>query len=243
MKTVNPIYYYKLDNGDFYQFIENMVTIVAKEPLAATVVAPLIAIQPVLLSSFKKELLTQETKQIVALDKFRDRAYTRLRYLLIAYTFDDQNSGFVTAANKIETFVAQHGNAKLISFDYNKETASISSLIVELRAHASKELDLLQLRPVLDFLELSNNTFKEFYGTRGDAASVLANVPPFYKLRKQAGDDYKTMITDLESLQRFVPASATQIADLITRINVEIDKFKLLVPNTPAPGVTPNGIG
>jgi Family of unknown function (DUF6261) len=239
MNTVKSIYFARLDNGDFYQFIENMVAIVAKDPLATSVVAPLAAIQPVLLSSFKKEQLTQETKQIVALDKLRDRAYSRLRYLLIAYTFDDQNSGFVTAANKIETFVAQHGDGKLISYDYNKETASISSLVIELRANASKELDLLQLRPVLDFLELSNNTFKEFYGTRGDAASVLANVPPFYKLRKQAGDDYKTMIADLESLQRFVPASAPQIADLITRVNIEIDKFKLLLPTTPEPGVIP----
>jgi hypothetical protein len=66
----------------------------------------------------------------------------------------------------------------------------------------------------------------------------LANIPPFYKLRKQAGDDYKTMIADLESLQRFVPASAPQIANLITRVNVEIDKFKLLLPTTPTPGAT-----
>ena len=40
---------------------------------------------------------------------------------------------------------------------------------------------------------------------------------------------------DLESLQRFIPASAAQVADLITRVNIEIDKFRLLVPTTPAP--------
>jgi hypothetical protein len=239
MNTVKSIYFSRLDNGNFYQFIENMVTIVSKEAIAASVIAPLAQNQAILLSSFKKEQLTQETKQIVLLDKLRDRAYSRLRYLLTAYTFDDQNPGFITAANKLETFVAQHGDGKLINYDYNKETASISSLVNELRTNAPKELDLLQLRPVVDFLELSNTNFKEFYATRGDAASALANVPPFYKLRKQAGEDYKTMVNDLESLQRFAPASATQIADLITRVNVEIDKFKLLVPTTPTAAVPP----
>jgi hypothetical protein len=235
MNVIKTINYHRLDNGNFNQFIENMVTIVSKEAVAATVIATLAQDQPVLLASYKKEQLTEETKQVVALDKQRDRAYSKLRYLLMGYTFDDENTGYMSAANKLETFLGQHGDGQLINFDYNKESTSITSLVKEIRTHASAELDLLQLRPVLDFLELKNNTFKEFYGTRGDAASILANVTPFYKLRKEVGDNYKIMVKDLESLQRFVPASATQVADLITRVNVEIDKFKLMVPTTPTP--------
>ena len=96
------------------------------------------------------------------------------------------------------------------------------------------ELETLGLKTTLDYLEVCNNKFKDFYAKRGDAVSILTNVPPFYKLRKQVGEHYKTMVTDLESLQRFLPANAAQIGDVITRVNVEIDKFKLLVPASPS---------
>jgi hypothetical protein len=58
-------------------------------------------------------------------------------------------------------------------------------------------------------------------------------------LSKQAGKYYKTMANDLESLQRFVPANAAQIGDIITRVNVEADKFKLLIPSSSNPPANP----
>lgn len=226
----------KLNNGDFYQFIENSVNIVQTEPLAAGIIAKLAAERPILLDSFKKETLTEDTKQIVLLDERRDRAFTKLRWIVTGYTFDDENVGFSAAANKLMTFIDQHGGGQLIRFNYNKETASISSLVLDVRNHASDELALLQLAPTLDYLETNNNKFKEFYATRNDAAAELTDVPPFYKLRKEATANYKRMTNDLESLQRFVPpADSQKITEVITRLNVEIDKFKLLVPKTPPP--------
>ncbi len=47
------------------------------------------------------------------------------------------------------------------------------------------------------------------------------------------------MANDLESLQRFVPANAAQIGDIITRVNVEADKFKLLIPSSSNPPANP----
>jgi hypothetical protein len=179
MNSVKNISISRLDNGDFYQFIENIVTIVSIEASVASVIEPLAKYQPILFNAYKKEQLTEETKQLVVLDGLRDRAYSKLRYLITAHSFDDENPGFSAAAKKIETFMAQHGNGKLISFDYNKETASISGLINDIRTTAATELNLLQLKPTLDFLELKNNAFKDFYATRGNAASALANVTPF----------------------------------------------------------------
>ena len=240
MNKVEIFYLTRLNNGDFYQFIENTVTIVKNEPLAAAVIATLATDQPILLNSYKKEKLTEETRQIMFLDEQRDRAFVKFKTLIEGYTFDDENPGFSAAAFKLLTFVGQHGSGKLIYFDYNKETASITSLVSDVRLHAATELNLLNLKNTLDYIEVKNNAFKEYYATRGDAASVLVGTPPFYKLRKEVSTHYKTMINDLESLQRFVtPADSSKITDLITRVNVEIGEFKLLVPSQPKPPVPP----
>ena len=235
MNEVKDLSISRLGNGDYYQFIENLVTIVSNEPLAAVAIQPLADKLPLMLNSYKKELLTIETQQIVALDIKRDRAYLKFKYLTEAFAFDDDKPANIEASVKLQTIINQHGAGKLVTFDYNKETASISSLVLDIQNNAATALSTLNLNSALSFLETCNNDFKTFYASRGDAASALANVPPFYKLRKEVTKQYRTFTNDLESLQRFVPASASQIADLITRVNTEIDKFKLLVPLTSKP--------
>ena len=170
--------------------------------------------------------------------KFSSKSY---KFSIKSYNLGTKsyNLGTKSYNFSIKSYNFSYEVGKLVSFDYNKETASITSLIADCRDHASTELATLNVKSILDFLETCNTKFKDFYATRGDAASVLANVPPFYKLRKEVGDHYKTMVNDLESLQRFIPASAAQIGDLITRVNVEIDKFRLLVPTTPVSPTPP----
>ena len=51
MNQVKDISISRLNNGDFYQFIENIVTIVSNEPLAAGVIQALATDQPILLNS------------------------------------------------------------------------------------------------------------------------------------------------------------------------------------------------
>ena len=239
MNEVKSINISRLNSGDYYQFIENIVTIVVQEPLAAGVIATLQADQPILLNSYKKEVLSIETQQIVDMDKKRDRAYMKFKSLVDGYAYDDETPANIEASKKLYTFIKQHGAGHLTGFDYNKETASISSLVADITDHAATALATLNLGSSLNYLKARNEEFKTFYASRGDAASILANVPPFYKLRKEVNVHYKTFANDLESLQRFIPASAATIADLITRVNVEIDKFRLLVPNTPDEPVTP----
>ena len=88
---------------------------------------------------YKKELLTEETKQIVLLDLRRDRAYTKFKTIVEGFAYDDETPANA-AAKKLLTFIKQHGAGKLVSFDYNKETASITSLIADCRDHAGTEL-------------------------------------------------------------------------------------------------------
>ena len=64
MNQVKTIGITQLNNGDFYQFNENIVAIVSNEPLAAGVIQPLAIKIPIMLNSYKKELLTTLTRVI-----------------------------------------------------------------------------------------------------------------------------------------------------------------------------------
>jgi hypothetical protein len=239
MNKVNEINFYRLNNGDFYQFIENIVTQVVKEPTTETTIKDLKEDLPLLQNSFKKEQLTEETKKIVALDLLRDRAFLRFKGFVDSHSYDDETPENSTAAKQLQAIIKVYGNGQITKFDYNKETASLSNLIIDLRDKYASQITLLNLDSAINFMETCNNNFKDFYATRNDGAALLANVIPFTRLRPVVNEHYKTFVKDIESLQRFIPGSATEIANLITRINIEIDKFKSLVPSTTAPIVAP----
>jgi hypothetical protein len=239
MKNVNEINFYRLNNGDYFQFIENIVTLVAKEPTTETVIKDLKEDLPLLQNSFKKEQLTEETKKIVALDVLRDRAFSKLIGVIDAYTYDDEKPENNKAAKELQSLFKIYGNRQITKFDYNKESASLSNLIIDLHDKYASQVALLNLGSTINFMETCNTNFKDFYATRNDGAALLADVVPFTRLRPVVNEHYKTFVRDIESLQRFIPASATEIANLITRINIEVDKFKSLIPNTTAPVAQP----
>lgn len=230
MNKVNEINYRRLNNGDFYQFIENIVNIVKNEPLALSTITKLQEDLSALQNSFKKEQLTEDTKKIVALDILRDRAFLKLKGLIESYGYDDENIDNKKASQDLEALIKLYGNGKLIKFDYNKETASITNFITDTRSKYNAQINQLGLMSTLNYLETCNTNFKDFYASRNDAATQLANIKPFTRLRLEVNEHYKIFTTDVESLQRFLPDNAPQISNLIARINVEIDKFKLLVP-------------
>ncbi len=238
MNKVNEISYYRLNNGDYYQFIENIVTQALKIPVVATVIKDLKDDVPLLQNSFKKEQLTEETKKIVALDLLRDRAFSKFIGLIDSYIFDDETPENNKAATALQSLFKVYGNRQITKFDYNKETGSLSNLIIDLRGKYASQIAQLNIGSTLNFMETCNNNFKAFYATRNDDAKLLADVVPFTRLRPIVNEHYKTFVSDIESLQRFMPTSATEIADLIKRINIEVDKFKLLVP-TPTPVAKP----
>lgn len=233
MKAIKEINYRRLNNGDFYQFIDNIVSVVNADPATRSISNILKEDVLLLQISFKKEQLTQETKKIIELDNLRDRAFLKLKSLIEAYQYDDETPANRKASEDLQVLIKRFGAGKIIKFDYNKETATLSNFINDARGKFSKQLETLNLTASLNYLELSNTDFKNFYATRNDAAADLANVIPFSRLRTQVNEHYKNFVTDLESLQRFIPEQAPKIEAVIDRVNIEIDKFKLLIKNAP----------
>lgn len=229
-----------LNSGNYYQFIESIAAISQTEPLVSGISADLVSDVSNLQNSFKKEQLGDETAQIVALDQLRDRAFSKIRRLVEAYTFDDQSPANITAANKILGLIEYYGKGDLIKFEYNKESAYLTNFIKDLNDNAQDAVDALKLSDDIAYLKTCNDNFIAQYAKRGDAAKNLADVMPFYKLRKTVNEHYNNFINDVESLQRIDKTNAAKFESLISRINIEVDKYKLLIPKpAPKPSGTP----
>jgi Family of unknown function (DUF6261) len=240
MSQIKTIALTSLNSGNFYQLVESIVAISQAEPLVSDVLRDLSTSVPNLQNSFKKEKLSDETAQLVALDQLRDRGYIKIKRFAEAYTFDDQSPDNIAAANKILDIIDQYGKADLINFDYNKESAYLTNFIKDLADNAQDAVDSLKLADDIAYLKICNDNFIAKYAGRGDAAQAIAGVMPFYKLRPEVAKHYNNFVGDLESLQRIDKTHAAKFEALIGRINIEIEKYKLLIPKAaPKPNGTP----
>jgi Family of unknown function (DUF6261) len=232
MKTLDPIALRHLNNANFYQFVKNTVDIAdqAEPELGLEVVAePLHEDLLMMADGFKKKNLSEETKQIVNLDRLRDRAFKSLKTRTESYLTDDLLPGAAVHAEHTMVILKRYGSGKIPHFDFNKETAVISNLVVDLQKEAAPALQALNLTQAVVYLAQCNTNFESKYAVRGDAATQLANVMPMHKLRPAVYDNYATFVRLVESLQFFNAAHAAAIGEIIDRMNQEIKIFNTLI--------------
>jgi len=217
-----------LSNGNYYQYIKSFVSICKAEPLMNTPLSRLVASLELLQSSFKKEQLTAETLQVTEADVLRDRAFSKINKFIEGYGFDDRVPENKAAAEIISNLLTHYGR-ELIRFDYNKESAYLTNLIKDIHDNAQDAVNTLGLGEDIEYLKTCNDNFIALYAKRGEAAQTLANIPPFYKLRKDVNRQYNTLVVYIESVGSLDPTLAPKMEALIGRINVEIEKYKLLL--------------
>lgn len=233
-KKIRNISLNRLNNGDYYQLIENITTIASTEVSVAGIRQELHDDIITMQLSFKKEKLNAETQKIVDADVKRDRALMKLNYRLKSETLNDRKPDNIAAANTLLLVVKNYGAGEIVGYDFNKETAHLTNLVTDL-ATKTAEITLLDVQADIDFIKTTNQDFQALYKDRGDVMGDMKNVVPFYKLRKIVDEHYRDFMQAVESIPKITPASAPQIAALIDRFNVEIEKFKLLIPaNTPS---------
>lgn len=211
MEKVKKIYLEKLNNKDLYQLIENVIAISDTEPLLSTISEALKADIPQMKLSFKKESLTEETQQVVALDKKRDRAFIRLKSFLESETYNDEEPSKADAANSLLTIIENFGGSKIPKFNLNGEAAVLTNLISALNAKTN-EITMLDLSSRILYLKNCNENFQAFYKDRGDAAKELADISPFYRLRKPITAKYRRFISAIENMPEILPSSSSAIA-------------------------------
>jgi len=234
MTNVLSIAASQLSNGDFYQLIETTVAIASTEPTVHAMAMPLQNALPAMLLSFKKEKQTQETVQVVAVGKLRDRAFAKIKRITGAYMVDDAAPDKIAAAQAITSYIKLYGMGKFVKGGFNKKTASFTNFIADVQAHIPAAIALLGLAGSLIYLQQQNNHFKDLYKSRGDAKAIQTNVLPFFILRDGVLELFKNFTADLQSLQRIHPTLAPKVEAIAMRLNVEIAKYKLMLPTTTA---------
>lgn len=234
MKTFNPIALTRLNDANFLQFIKSILAILDKAAAAlgfANITTALQADLLLMTESFKKKNLTEETKQIIALDLLRDRAFRTLKTRAESYLTDDLLPGAKAHAEQILLIMKRYGGGGITRFDLNNETATLTNLCADLQNEAADALQALNLTDLVIYLSACNTNFETRYALRGDVATELGSVPPMHKLRPGVHANYAAFVQLAESLQHFNAAEATAIGENIDRVNQEIKSFNALINN------------
>lgn len=230
MRTTELINLKQLNHGDFLQFNVNILAIAVQHPILEAVSAQFKDDVTLLESAYLKESLTLETKKIVALDEERDEMYTHFKLRVEAEAFNRKSLENRQAAERIKSIIKQHGGATVTRYDYNKATATFASFVDAVNTQQAVALQQLGLADELHAIEEANKAFSAFYSLRNQRTAELNTVPAFYKLRPMVRESYKKMIKAVESLPLFDASHAAEVEQVIQRINIEIAKFRLLLP-------------
>lgn len=237
MKVLHPITLRRLQDAQLIQFIKNILAITGQAAATLGFAGITAALHTDLLAmaeSFKKKNLSGDTKELVALDLLRDRAFRTLKTRAESYLTDDKLPGCISHAEHIMVIIKRYGGSEISEFGFTKETAVISNLVTDLQDEAGNALQVLNLMPEVVFLTQCNTSFETKYALRGDAATQLFNIAAMHKLRPGVHANYAAFAQLIAGLQYFNTAEATAIGEVIDRINQEIKAFNALINNPEA---------
>lgn len=242
MKKVLKLQLTNLNKGDFFQFIKSIVQLAGIHPLFAVIRQVLELDLTLLEKAFAKEKVTEETKEIERLDARRDKAFMFLLHQVRSFLHNENQPDRMKAAEKVLPIIEELGAGKIAYFDYNKETAVIYNLVNALNERVSAEIATLGLSNDLGYLKQCNNEFEAYYSVRNTLSSELNGIVPFHRLIKDVAKHYTNFVADVEGIYRNNPDVTPELEQFIERLNVEIEKFKLLLP-TPKNKTTGDGTG
>lgn len=222
----------RLANAEYYQFL-NLASAKVKEadPVVLKLKVahdPLEAILPRLLSALNKELANEETKELSALDRLRDKNIIGINYVIDGYAYhNDANK--VDAALLLKNYIDAQGK-EISNQNYSTETASLTKITGAFKTEAKyvAAVSLLGLTDFVNNLEAANLAFENKFKSRNTSLSEDKDVPSFGAVRKEATPLYQELISLIES--RFKTAKADGVATepyqkLINELNTLIDSY------------------
>lgn len=165
----------KYRNGDFVQFMNNVLDIVTEDRATALHVAPqrvaLLDVVQKLNTVWQPSVGSELTPQIAALDDQRDSVFTGLKltadnWALNHYEEDKRNAAFLISDN-----IAAHGD-RIVNLRYQQETATLSAIIHDLENQFAGQVALLGLTAWVSKLQELNRSFNDLYVARAQALST-----------------------------------------------------------------------
>jgi hypothetical protein len=246
---INSIILYNLRNGEYSQFMQDIIKLVSQNNPGVLQVKPQLTVLEGVASEiealFKVPVGSAFTAELEALDLERDNALKGVLCLIRANLYSDDPVVYNHAA-VLDTHVAMFGK-DITTDSYQSETSSIRNILDDWNAkpELSAALTALNLQSWKARLETANNNFSEKYLQRAvelgadNADSIKAKRleanEAYYKLRdninarytiSEGAEPYKTVVSSVNGL-------LTYYNDLLARRGGGSGDVP---PVTPAPG-------
>lgn len=229
-----------LRNDEYFQIMKNTTSLVETN---GAVVLNVVAQNDALIQKtieydvlFKRSTASEITQEIFDIDVRRDNAVIGISNVVNGnlYHFDPTMKA---AATKLDNNLKLYG-AKIISQNYQAETATLSSLVGdwETKPDLTAAMTLLNLKVWKDELKAANILFDEKYLARtqeyGDASpeNILSK-------REETNQAYYTLKSFLESFSVVQPSAEN--TKTINQLNALIEQYNTLLNNRAAAPVTP----
>ena len=165
----------KYRNGDFVQFMNNVLDIVTTDRATALQVAPqrasLLETVERLNTVWQPSVGSELTPQIAALDDQRDKVFTALKLTVDNWALNHYEEDKRNAAYLISDSIAAHGD-RIVNMRYQQETATLSAIIHDLENQFAGQVALLELTHWVVKLKELNKNFNDLYVARAQALST-----------------------------------------------------------------------
>lgn len=235
--TITGIDLKNLRNDEYFQFMKNTVSLVfANDADVLKVVNQNNALNTKLTefdALFKKSTASVLTQEITDLDARRDNALVGINSVINGYLYHF-TPDVAQAASKLNDNLKLYGT-KIISQNYQAETATISSLIGdwENKAELVNAVNVLNLNEWAAELKEANTLFDTKYLARTQEYGE-ASPENILSKRKEINASYYDLKSFLESFSVVEPSSANTTT--INQLNALIAQYNTLLSNRAAGG-------
>lgn len=188
----NPILE-KFRNGDFIQYLNNLLQIVPEAQADQLKLAP----QRAAIADTMQKLNdgwhpnkgNEYTAELAKLDAERDSLFTGLKITVDTWAVHHYHGAVKQAAVEMKTVIGRHGS-RVVALRYQQETATINAIIHELETETAEDLKRTGLINWVNKLKAVNDEFNEVYIKR--TQNMSQEQEGFVaELRKKGTEEYR----------------------------------------------------
>jgi hypothetical protein len=218
---------YSLRNEAHFQFqTEFCDTVVASNPETLKIKSEFDAYLPLYRQeeeALNKIMKSAITEDIWAADKGRDFTFRGLAGTNRSAQ-NHFNAEIAVAAKRLQIVFDRHGN--LTQKTFNEETASIHSLLLELKGDYAADVETVQLGDWVQELDANNRAFDALMKERYDESAARSSLV-LKEVRKEVDAAYRNIVKRINALA-FIEGGEVY-DNFILRMNVVVEKYNSLV--------------
>ena len=173
--------------------------------------------------AYKKIAKSEFTAQIEDADKARDKVYSNIT-AIIKTTLKHHNPDVVAAAKRLKIVIDTYG--KINQKSYNEQTGDVYNILQEFRGKYAADIELIRIPELVDELERTNKAVDALI-TERDVETAAKNPETMKEARADSDAAYHAIEERINAA--VVMEGPENYAEFITRLNVIIDHYKLLL--------------